>query len=54
MLRLYRTVRQRSLREIAKETGISSATLLRIETGRAMDAETLMRLWAWLLRRPAR
>jgi len=49
MLRLYRTVQQRSLREVAPEIGISSATLLRIETGQAFDAETLLKLWRFLL-----
>ncbi len=49
MLRLYRTVRGRSLREIAPQIGIGHATLMRIETGQALDAETLLKLWAWLL-----
>ncbi len=30
-------------------TGISHATLMRLEHGRAIDAATLLRLWAWLL-----
>ncbi len=49
MLRLYRTVRGRSLREIAPDIGIGHATLMRIETGQAIDADTLLKLWAWLL-----
>lgn len=50
MLRLYRTVRGFTLREIAPQIGISAATLMRIETGQAMDAETLLKLWAWCLK----
>lgn len=49
MFRLYRTVRGRSLRELAPQIGISHATLMRIETGQSMDADTLMKLWAWML-----
>lgn len=49
MLRLYRTVRGRSLRDIAPHIGISDATLMRIETGQAIDAYTLLKLWAWML-----
>ena len=49
MLRLYRTVRGFSLRDLAPQIGIGHATLMRIETGRAIDAETLLKLWAWLL-----
>lgn len=49
MLRLYRTVRGESLRDLAPQIGIGHATLMRIETGQAMDADTLLKLWAWLL-----
>ena len=49
MLRLYRTVKGRSLRELAPRIGIGHATLMRIETGQAFDADTLLKLWAWLL-----
>lgn len=49
MLRLYRTVRGYSLRDLAPEIGIGHATLMRIETGQAFDAETLLKLWTWLV-----
>jgi transcriptional regulator with XRE-family HTH domain len=49
MLRLYRTVRQQSLRDIAAETGIGHATLMRIEHGEAFDVATLLKLAHWLL-----
>lgn len=49
MLRLYRTVGGQTLREVAPQIGIGHATLMRIEQGKAMDVDTLLRLWAWLL-----
>ena len=49
MFRLYRTVRGRTLRDIAPSIGIGHATLQRIENGQAIDAETLLRLWTWML-----
>jgi transcriptional regulator with XRE-family HTH domain len=49
MMRLYRTVRGVSLRDLADVTGISHSTLMRIETGQSMDANTLLILWRWLL-----
>jgi transcriptional regulator with XRE-family HTH domain len=50
MLRLYRTVNRETLREVAPQIGISTPTLMRIETGQpGLDAETLLKLWAWLL-----
>ena len=49
MFRLYRTVRGLSLREVAPQIGIGHATLLRIETGRSFEADTLLKLWTWML-----
>ena len=49
MLRLYRTVGQRTLREVAPEIGIGHATLMRIEAGEKFDADTMLKLWVWLL-----
>jgi transcriptional regulator with XRE-family HTH domain len=49
MLRLYRTVRHLTLRRMAPDIGIGYATLARIEMGEAFDAETLLKLWTWLL-----
>lgn len=48
MLRLYRTVRSQTLRELAPMIGLSAATLMRIEMGYAMDAATLLKVLAWL------
>ena len=49
VLVLYRASQQMGVRELSKACGISAATLSRIERGHAMDAETLLRLWTWLL-----
>ncbi len=49
MLRLYRTMRGHSLRDIAPKIGIAPATLMRIETGQRFDADTLLKLWVWML-----
>ena len=49
MFRLYRMVRGLSLRQVAPQIGIGHATLMRIETGQAFDAETLLKLWTWML-----
>jgi len=49
MLRLQRTIDQIGLREAARSIGISSATMMRIEHGQAFDAETLLKIWTWLL-----
>jgi transcriptional regulator with XRE-family HTH domain len=49
LLVLYRASRGIGVREMAIETSLSAATLSRIERGHAMDAATLLKLWAWLL-----
>lgn len=49
ILVLYRASLNIGVRELAKDTGLSAATLSRIERGHAMDAATLIKLWSWLL-----
>jgi transcriptional regulator with XRE-family HTH domain len=44
-----RTLRGLSLRDLARETGVSNVTLSRIERGKTPDAPTLIRLARWLL-----
>ena len=51
MLHLWRTVNKQSLRDLRKQTGISAATMMRIEHGHAMDAETWLGLQLWLFDR---
>lgn len=50
LLVLYRVNRNWGIREMAKATGLSAATLSRIERGHAMDATTLITFWMWLLK----
>lgn len=49
-LKLYRTSRSLSIRECAKEIGISSATLSRIENGKDCDLVNFSKLLNWLMR----
>jgi len=39
---------KRTIRQVAAEIGISSATLLRVETGRTPDVETFGKVCRWL------
>jgi transcriptional regulator with XRE-family HTH domain len=39
---------QRKLRETAREIGVGSATLMRVESGRIPDVETFGKLCGWL------
>lgn len=49
MLALYRAAHHWTVRDVAPQIGISIATLSRIERGHAMDADTLLHVWHWLL-----
>ena len=48
LLVLYRASQNCGVRALASTIGISAATLSRIERGHAMDADTLLKVWAWL------
>lgn len=52
MLTLYRAARKWTVRDVAPMMGISVATLSRIERGQAMDANTMLKIWAWMLSEP--
>jgi hypothetical protein len=48
--RLHEYRNQFALRgAVQKATGISSATLMRIEHGEAFDTQTFLALWRWML-----
>lgn len=49
MVTLYRTVHRRALRDVAADIGVSHATLARLEHGRGVDADTLLKLWLWMM-----
>lgn len=49
MLVLYRAAQSWTVRDLAPQVGISFATLSRIERGHAMDADTMLKVWRWLI-----
>jgi transcriptional regulator with XRE-family HTH domain len=49
-LKLYRSNRGLGIRECAKEIGISSATLSRIENGKHCDMNSFTKLLTWLMK----
>ena len=50
VLKEYRWALRKNVRDMAKELGISHATLSRIERGENMDGVTLARIISWLIR----
>lgn len=48
MLRLWRLSRRQTVRQVALEIGIGSATLSRIERGGPCEVETWLKLQRWL------
>lgn len=50
MLRTYMAMERWSMRKLAPEIGISSATLCRVCAGYAMDADTLLKVINWMVR----
>lgn len=48
LIKLHRTVHRLGMRHMAKELGVSPATLSRIENGKECDARTLMKLINWI------
>ena len=50
LMRIYRSVNDFAVRRMAKEIGISAATLSRIERGNQMDAKTMIKLMNWLFK----
>jgi len=48
VLKKYRSMVEKTTRQMAGEIGISPATYSRIERGELMDAKTLVRIFIWL------
>lgn len=40
--------KKKALRDIAKESGVSTATILRVGSGKGPDVESFMRLCKWM------
>ena len=49
VLKKYRLMMELDLRTLAKEMGISAATLMRVEMGHQPSGETLSRILIWLM-----
>jgi transcriptional regulator with XRE-family HTH domain len=49
VLRKWRTMEEKSVREVAKEIGTSSATYQRIESGKPCDSGTMASILLWLI-----
>lgn len=47
----WRRIKDKGIREVAKDIGISAATLSRIERGENCDGQTLAKIICWLLQR---
>ena len=50
MLRCFMAMERWSMRKLGKEIGISGATMHRVCSGYAMDADTLMKILNWSMR----
>ena len=49
VIRKWRLMSERDLRSLAKEIGVSVATLSRFERGHDCDGKTLSKILTWLL-----
>ncbi len=49
LIRKWRAVEEKNLRDVAKDVGIGVSTLSRIENGEQCDSGTLTKLLAWVL-----
>jgi len=50
MLRCYMAMEQVSMRKLGPDIGISAATLHRVCSGYALDADTLLKIINWMQR----
>lgn len=48
VIRVYRYHHKIVLRDLAKQIGIGASTLMRFEHGKAIDAETFLKILSWL------
>lgn len=49
VIRLWRKMSDKGIREVAKEIGVSHGTLSRIERGEPMEGDTLAKVLKWLM-----
>jgi transcriptional regulator with XRE-family HTH domain len=50
IIRKYRLHQELTIRELAKDIGVGTATLHRIENGENMDGDTLSKIVIWMLK----
>lgn len=50
VIRRWRKMEERDLREVAEEIGITPSTLSRLESGQTPNGETLSAVVCWLIR----
>jgi len=50
MLRCFMAMERWSMRKLAPEIGISAATLHRVCSGYALDADTMLKVLNWMMR----
>lgn len=50
LLRKWRVMTEKSLRDVAKEIGIAHGTLSRTERGYPLDGTTMLKIINWLFR----
>ena len=48
-LRIYRVLHNQEQRTLATEIGMNASSLCRLEQGKLVDAQTLVKIMAWLL-----
>lgn len=48
LVKLYRTIENITVRDLAAEIGTSASTISRVENGKDPDAKTLMKILEWL------
>ena len=49
VMRRWRLMEERTLRDVAKEIGIAAATLMRFEKNQFVDGQTLAQILRWLM-----
>lgn len=52
VIRCWRLIHQVTLRDLALIIGMSPSTLMRLEHGRSIDADTYLKILNWLAKRP--
>ncbi len=49
IIQKWRTMKERGLRDVAAEIGVSASTLSRLENGKNIEGQALVKILNWLL-----